>query len=506
MRVNSLQLTDFRSYKKTDQIDFDQINILIGPNNSGKTSILRALYLLQVGYLNHGDIRFGSNKAKVQIEIDLKNPHPRIATMPSAQMGYLTIEINPNKTVSYQIKSYSGGNHTGNHSFGPFGNKDPDHFIIPFHSKRKTISYSEEVNQGRSLEITGDFQYLAAKISRIADPTFPAFKAYEKACKEILGFVVTAIPSNKGHLPGAYLPNKSWLSIDQMGEGVPNIVSLLAELALSEGKLFLIEELENDLHPKAIKALLDLITISSKSNQFVISTHSNIVVRYLAAEPNSKLYYVSLANSDMPTEATIKPVEETPQARVAVLRDLGYSFSDFELWDGWLFLEESSAERIIRDYLIPWFVPKLSRVRTLATGGVDGIEPTFYDFHRMTLYTHLESVYKNAAWVRVDKGERGSEIIEQLRKCYTDWDSSRFQTYKKPQFEQYYPAKFSEESNAVLEIKDRQEKRKAKTELLEKVRTWLDEDKERGREALQQSAKEIIEDLQSIEAELFKQI
>jgi predicted ATPase len=44
-----------------------------------------------------------------------------------------------------------------------------------------------------------------------------------------------------------------------------------------------IEEPETDLHPRALHGLLDLIVQSAAehNNQFVISTHSNIVVRHL---------------------------------------------------------------------------------------------------------------------------------------------------------------------------------------------------------------------------------
>ena len=104
----------------------------------------------------------------------------------------------------------------------------------------------------------------------------------------------------------------------------------------------------------------------------------------------------------LPVKAAIRLVAPTAQARLEVLRDLGYSFSDFDLWDGWLFLEEASAERIIRDYLIPWFVPKLQRVRTLSAGGATKVEPAFEDFHRLVRFTHLEKAYENLAWVRVD--------------------------------------------------------------------------------------------------------
>src|SRR5262249_9744357 len=142
-------------------------------------------------------------------------------------------------------------------------------------------SYGEDIREQNVIQINSDMSNLSAKLSRIANPAFPKNKQYAEACEAVLGFVVTAIPSQNGQRPGIYLPNQAALPIEQMGEGVPNIVQLLASLAVSEDKLFLIEEPENDLHPDALKSLLELVVASSKSNQFVISTHSNIVVSYL---------------------------------------------------------------------------------------------------------------------------------------------------------------------------------------------------------------------------------
>ena len=35
-----------------------------------------------------------------------------------------------------------------------------------------------------------------------------------------------------------------------------------------------------------------------------------------------------------------------------MLSDLGYELGDFDLWEGWIFFEESSSEKIVREYLI----------------------------------------------------------------------------------------------------------------------------------------------------------
>jgi hypothetical protein len=252
-----------------------------------------------------------------------------------------------------------------------------------------------------------------------------------------------------------------------------------------------------------LKALLKLILESSDSNQIVVSTHSNIVARYLASAEDSKLYFVTSEAGTLPPVAQVDEVEPTPAARLKVLRELGYSFSDFDLWDGWLILEESSAERIIRDYLIPWFTPKLSRVRTLSAGGNSQVEPTFQDFFRLVRFTHLEEAYRDAAWVVIDGDEDGRKIVADLQGKFPDWTESRFGCFDAANFEAYYPAEFSDQVANALQAKGR-EKREAKRVLLDKVRAWLDEDEVRGRETLEKSAGSVIERLRHIEAELLE--
>jgi hypothetical protein len=487
-------------------IELDQINVLIGPNNAGKSSILRALYLLQVGFGDvHHDVRI--NAPHAQIIIHLENIFGIAPWGDSANSGNGVLNIKKMRGADPQLilRWRTDGRTT---VLSQLPNREPNHYIVPYLSKRKTATYHEDVREEHALTVNGNLQFLAAKLSRLSNPTFPEHRRYKETCEAILGFLVTAIPSGNGQRPGVYCPDRQPIFIDQMGEGVPNIVALLVDLALSRDKLFLIEEPENDLHPQALKALLDLIVESSQLNQFVVSTHSNIVVRHLAAAANSKLYNVRVVEGpSLPPKAVIQLVEPTVEARLAILRELGYSFSDFDLWDGWLILEESSAERIIRDYLIPWFAPKLSCIRTLAAGGVDKVEPTFEDFHRLVRFTHLEEAYRNAAWVWVDGDPQGAKIIKQLQDRYkATWNPDHFCCFGNAQFEKYYPEEFDEQIALALAHTDKQARREAKRYLLEKVRAWLDEDEQRGKEALAKSATEVIDNLRSIEAQLIKKV
>lgn len=494
MKVTQVQIQGFRSFSQPSTIALGAITVLIGANNAGKSSVLRALYSLQQG---HGDlqpdIRRGSAEAVISISLtDITPSHFWGGTSPSA-----TYSLTLRPGSENRVLSLPGGHSVGGNVFPAV---DPHHFIVPYLSKRKTVEFAEEVNQQAAASVLPQMTNLPAKLAKISNPAHPRYERYRSACEEVLGCFVTAIPSGRGMRAGVYLEDGSQIWIDQMGEGVPNVVSLLVDLALSDGKLFLIEELENDLHPQALKGLLDLIVLSSTSNQFVVSTHSNIVLRYLGAVRDAMIYRVEADRGIWPIEAHVSLVASTSEARLGVLRDLGYALSDFDLWDGWLILEESSAERLIRDYLIPWFAPRLSRLRTLAANGVDDVNPTFQDFNRLTRFTHLEATYRGSAWVRVDGDGPGKLVIERLRQAYPDWPSDNFRTFSEPQFESYYPREFQEAAAAALAISNKQEKRIAKRQLLLKVVAWLDADAARGRSAIEESAREIVDDLRAIEA------
>lgn len=126
---------------------------------------------------------------------------------------------------------------------------------------------------------------------------------------------------------------------------------------------------------------------------------------------------------------------------------------DVDLWDAWLFLEESSAEKVIREYLIPWFVPDLvNRLRTFSARSLDELPAKFSDFNRLFVYLHLEPAYKNRVWVFVDGGANETKVLGELRALYVDsgWNPEQFQQFSQHDFESFYPASFSESVASAL--------------------------------------------------------
>lgn len=499
MKINSISIENFRCFE-TWHAHFGQISVFVGENNSGKSSILKTILALQGGTtLAPHDIRAGHNSAAISFECSGIRDIPGVI-LHNGLDEEIRMELNTNSSrasLEFTLKITSST--IGDRTIGQFENRNPKNPIVPYLSKRKVQSYSQDVRLEYGNTV-GDFTYLPAKLAKISNSTFPGHEEYKRRSQEILGFMLTAVSAEGGQRPGIYLADETIMPVEAMGEGVPNIAALLIELITARNKIFVIEEPENDLHPKALKSLLEVLIESSKHNQFFISTHSNIVVQYLAVEDGS-LFNVKRNDANKHSSEVVQ-VDHSVEARMSVLRDLGYALSDFDLWDGWLILEESSAEKIIRDFLIPMFAPTLSRIRTISANGINNVNPVFSDFYRLVVFNHLEEAYRTTTWVKVDGDEPGMQTIAKLKECFSRWDPSRFAHFDQPQFERYFPAIFSERIDSVLSIKNATDKKSAKCELLIDVLKWLAQDKERARVALESSAAEVIEYLRSIEWQL----
>jgi hypothetical protein len=501
MKISSVRIVNFKSFADTGEIELGNVNVLVGRNNHGKSAFIRAVSVMQQGArINGADVRLGEQQATVELTLtgstqdDFLQYYPECPRVDFLQAKFI---INRSGGIGFQADAKS--------SWVPnlLATQEPQNFIYTYLSKRKVFGFDREVDLNRTLAVQTDLRNLVAKVTRLANPDYVHAAEYNELCKAMLGFRISAYAAEDGRGQQAGIPVgvHNHIPIEAMGEGVSSQLGLITDLCMADGNLFLIEELENDIHPEGLKTLLNVIGEKSKNNQFIVSTHSNIVTRYLGAAPHSRVFEFGsdFKLGEIPT-STIREVAPTAEARVEVLRRLGYELSDFDLWDGWLILEESSAEIIIR-YLIPWFAPGLARIRTVAAGGTSKIEPTFEDFRRLFLFAHLDPQYRGRAWVVVDGDDEGKRVIAQLQAKYKDWPADHFTTWSQPDFEHYYPSCFATQTKDVL-AKRHREKWEAKKMLHADVKAWCDANPEEAKAELEKSAAEVIEVLQQIETEL----
>jgi len=452
MKISRLAIHNIRCFQEVELELSSGINILIGPNNSGKTTLLSCIGSIQLpNRVNQINRRFGTTDGFVRLWVNGDT-----TAYDLADTDFLSLE-----TGTQAIVRYSNSNRTG--QFNALLDREPSNYIVPYLSKRKVSGYSEGITLNDLGAVTGNLGNLYAKIDRISNSAYqPAHDEYVSACKSILGFQVSAVNSENGKKGAYIIQNDDYISIDAMGEGVASLLGLIVDLCRTKDKLYIIEEPENDIHPKALKALLDLIAKKSESNQFVITTHSNIVLKQLGAVAYSKIFSLKMEFQQGIPTSKVEPLV-TSESRRSALEDLGYELGDFDLWSYWLFFEEASAEYFIRRYFIEWYFPKvLGMVRTFSASSVSQVKGKFDDFNRLFVYLHLTPTYLNRACVLVDAGENEAVIIEQLRQKYTPtgWRSDSFQQLDKHDFEEYYPTRFQDEVRSVLDL-PKQDKRAA---------------------------------------------
>lgn len=129
---------------------------------------------------------------------------------------------------------------------------------------------------------------------------------------------------------------------------------------------------------------------------------------------------------------------------------------------------------------------------------------TFEDLNRLFLFTHLTPTYRERSWVLVDGDEAGEQAISKLKERFPSDLHRHFYLLSRPAFENYYPKELAEKVSEALAVVQPDARREAKRKLLSAVMVWLDEDVERGRAALQESAAEVIALLRKFEASILQ--
>jgi predicted ATPase len=499
MWFNSINIYNIRSIRSLENLEFSStINIFIGKNNSGKSTLLRTILKIQdPNALNSSDITINQDQGHYRLyfeEFDYKMFETKTKSG-DVKKGFIDINL---KQSSYTICRLDGGVFA---NFTQAKNLEPNNLIYPFLSKRKVENFSEVVNIESANSVSTTLLNLNSKIDRIASQEFESNPNFRENCKDIFGFPISSFPSSNGKRAGLTVGGFNNIPLESLGDGVSNILGLLVNLCVAEKKIFLIEEPENDIQPDALKKLLNIIVDKSKNNQFFITTHSNIVLKYLGSLPDTKIFKSKMELFErIPITAVneIKTIEE----RTSVLREMGYELMDFDLWEGWLILEEASAETFISDYFIKWYAPKLrNKLRTVSARGKDRVISLFDDFQRLFLFIHLAPSYRDKAWVIVDNN--GGEIITKLKEIYAGkWKEENFRKFSKDDFEEYYPAVFNEDVKEIKQTNDNSQKQNKKKQLLKKVIEWINGDEETAKKEFETSASEPISILREIESKL----
>ena len=146
--------------------------------------------------------------------------------------------------------------------------------------------------------------------------------------------------------------NGNHIPLSEMGSGIKTLLFVVVlltkyEIGPKEKTFFLFEELENNLHPKVFRRLLEQIYDFSVKNSITVfvTSHSSSAIDFFYDKPDSSIYHVS-RNKD---GSSIRLIDNA-KGRIDLLSDLGIRPSDILLSNGIIWVEGPSD----RIYINKW--------------------------------------------------------------------------------------------------------------------------------------------------------
>lgn len=298
-RFENLEITNFRGIKNLRLDNLGQVNVLVGANNVGKSSILEALFILsgkQHPYLP-GALNFIREAARKDFDhlkylfynADIER-HPVISASTTSQEQHrveisLMSEIDMEKqNINAGLSSQETRKITGVHMFCKdskqefevklFPNKEGDGLAL--HS---TIRIMDEViasflpsngREGNAVEM-----YSELVRSNKKNDIVLALKEFDSAVEDI------DLLSDGIYLK--YQDRDSLIPLSMAGDGIRRYLGIIMSAAISKANLLLIDEIENGLHYSIYAKLWKaLITITQKNNiQLFVTTHNKEILRSL---------------------------------------------------------------------------------------------------------------------------------------------------------------------------------------------------------------------------------
>ncbi|WP_243359595.1 ATP-dependent nuclease [Fundidesulfovibrio terrae] len=153
--------------------------------------------------------------------------------------------------------------------------------------------------------------------------------------------------------------NKGSIRLSNMGSGIKTIIHVLVATSLSrlvykkahENFIYCIEEPENNLHPSMLRRLLKFITKHTEHNKscFFITTHSATVIDFFSKTPRSAIYHSNHDNG----QTTIKQ-SLSYEHHKKILDDLEIRASDLLQSNGIIWVEGPSDRNYLKNWINIW--------------------------------------------------------------------------------------------------------------------------------------------------------
>ncbi|NOK39594.1 ATP-binding protein [Corallococcus exercitus] len=328
--IESITLANFKSFGEEQTIPLEPITVLVGPNNSGKSnfmSVARFLGNCMVANVpkaigQEGDFLFHLPRAPGDsCQIRWAGPGGAYFIIPSPKLDH-PIASEGFDDSERRLSFYrSDTNYLVSSEISGHPVVDKNELLIYQHAKltkeqrerafwlwspffrSKTIKLSmaalrSDAEVVPQPEIGLDGRGLAAVLGlwRGAEPEkVDALNTFMARCLPEMKDVLVRPAPVPGH-QRLWFRQKDGLEVDaeHVSDGVLAFTALaMHALSSEQGQLLCIEEPEQSIHPKRLRELVDLLKdlVRERSCQFIIATHSTVLLNAFRDEPESILLF-----------------------------------------------------------------------------------------------------------------------------------------------------------------------------------------------------------------------
>lgn len=349
--IRSITLQNFKSFGEAQEVPLEPITVLVGPNNSGKSSFM------SVGRFMANAVMGGPGEAITQEGgpsfVFHRPPQEKGALLVSWQSEWADYHLQLARTENNEVRITDERLSTARSADG-FTRNFKNNWL-QLGSGDTIILERHYLGLGTALEL-GILPEASEPIvrSRMVKLSLPALRAdsavvpspqltlegaglaavlglwrgsQPEKCEELEAFLRKCLPEIRNALVRpAPVPGyqRLWLrqtdgeefDSEHLSDGVLSFTALtMHAIDAGPGQLLFIEEPEHSIHPRRLRELVDLLKelVSAKGCQFVIATHSPVLLNAFRDEPEAILLF---RRSETGTK--VKRLEDVPELKAAL--------------------------------------------------------------------------------------------------------------------------------------------------------------------------------------------
>lgn len=304
------------------RLELTRLHALIGPNDSGKSTVLGALRTMCEL------IRLGEYRLKQDGHLDPRGDVGTKITMDCGAVGFVCLR---DRGVWDLRTSQSTGERTT-----PLANGITHDVVMPARGAMlvrwdpDAISRPcELIPDGHTLAVGEKGEGIPAIYEAILSADRPAFDEIEAGLRRhfptVKGIWLPTSDGSKKAL-GVTLNNGTKVRADVMSEGLLYWLAFAVLPRVASGAFLLIEKPENGLHPSQISEMMKVLRAVSSRMQVILATHSPLVINELQPEE------VTILTRDPKTGTRATRMDRTThfqqRQQVYALGELWLSFAD----------------------------------------------------------------------------------------------------------------------------------------------------------------------------------